>query len=88
MVRGTAIIVNEKGLHIKPARILSNIALLHPCKAYLEVREYSVNAKSVLGILSAQVKQNEEVTIVCDGQEEEVALQEIINAIQEGFGIL
>ncbi len=87
MVRGNAVVKNLKGLHIKPAGVMSSLALSYPCKVYLEVREYHVNAKSVLGILSAQVKQYENVTIVCDGQQEEEALQAILDSIQNGFGM-
>ncbi len=87
MVQGTAKVMNLKGLHIKPAGEMSRIALSQPCKVYLKVREYEVNAKSVLGILSAQVKCGEEVTIVCDGEGEEIVLKEILEAVNNKFGI-
>ena len=48
MICGNAVVVNAKGLHIKPAGAMSRIALKYPCTVYLEVREYQVNAKSVL----------------------------------------
>ena len=51
------------------------------------MREYDVNAKSVLGILSAQVKCGESITIVCDGEGEEETLREIIEAVNNKFGI-
>ena len=63
MVSGKAVVINEKGLHIKPAGKMSSIALSYPCMAYLVIREYRVNAKSVLGILSAQVKKGEEIEV-------------------------
>ncbi|MCQ2421863.1 MAG: HPr family phosphocarrier protein [Lachnospiraceae bacterium] len=87
MVQGSVKVINVKGLHIKPAGAMSKIALSMPCKVYLKVREYEVNAKSVLGILSAQVKCNEEITIVCDGEGEETILKELTEAVQNGFGI-
>lgn len=87
MVQGTVKVMNVKGLHIKPAGEMSRIALSQPCKVYLKVREYEVNAKSVLGILSAQVKCGEEITIVCDGEGEEIVLKEIIDAVEHQFGI-
>lgn len=66
---------------------MSKIALSQPCRVYLKVREYEVNAKSVLGILSAQVKCDEEITIVCDGQGEEIVLNQITDAVNSKFGI-
>ena len=67
---------------------MSSIALAYPCMAYLVIREYRVNAKSVLGILSAQVKKDEEIEIVCDGEGEEDALRELIEGVETGFGLL
>lgn len=87
MVQETVKVMNVKGLHIKPAGEMSRIALTRPCRVYLKVREYDVNAKSVLGILSAQVKCGETITIVCDGEGEEETLREIIDAVNNKFGI-
>ena len=87
MVQETVKVTNVKGLHIKPSGEMSRIALSRPCRVYLKVREYEVNAKSVLGILSAQVKCGEEVTIVCDGEGEEETLREIVDAVNNRFGI-
>ena len=87
MVQATLTVNNVKGLLIKPAGEMSRIALSRPCRVYLRVREYEVNAKSVLGILSAQVKCGETVTIVCDGEGEEDTLREIIEAVNNRFGI-
>ncbi len=87
MVQETVKVTNVKGLHIKPAGEMSRIALTRPCRVYLKVREYDVNAKSVLGILSAQVKCGESITIVCDGEGEEETLREIIEAVNNKFGI-
>jgi phosphocarrier protein len=85
MVSKKIIIKNYNGLHIKPAGALSNIALKFSCKVYLKVRTYNVNAKSVLGVLSAQVRQNEEIEIICDGLDEEECLNAIISAASEKF---
>jgi phosphocarrier protein len=85
MISEKVIISNHNGLHIKPAGALSNIALKYNCRVYLKVRTYNVNAKSVLGVLSAQVRQNEEVEIVCDGTDEEECLKAIVSAASEKF---
>ena len=42
----------------------------------------------VLGILSAQVKKDEEIEIVCDGEGEEEALKELLEGVNTGFGLL
>ena len=46
MVSGKAVVINEKGLHIKPAGKMSSIALSYPCMAYLVIREYQLFPKT------------------------------------------
>lgn len=87
MVSGKAIVRNVKGLHIKPAGALGSIALSYTCAVYLKVRNYNVNAKSVLGILSAQVKEDEEIEIVCSGTDEHECLEAILTGINNKFGM-
>lgn len=87
MVKGKAVVKNKNGLHIKPAGALSSIALTFPCAVYLRVRTYDVNAKSVLGILSAQVKENEEVEIVCNGEQEEACLKAVLDGVNNMFNM-
>ena len=76
------VVKNETGLHLRPAGNLCKLALKYPCKVELKSENRIVNAKSVLGLLSACVKSGEEVEIVCDGDQEEAALEEIIAAIE------
>lgn len=85
MVSAKAVIQNETGLHLRPAGTLCTVALRYSCKINLKIREANVNAKSVLGVLSACIKQGEEVEIVCDGEQEQEALTKIISLIENQF---
>lgn len=87
MLSRRVIIRNVNGLHIKPAGMMSSIALGFPCSVYLKVRDYEVNAKSVLGILSAQVKENEEIELVCSGEQEEACLAKLVESVNNKFGM-
>ena len=83
MVSKKVLVKGHNGLHIKPAGALSQIALGYQSAAYLKVRNYNVNAKSVLGILSAQVRQNEEIELVCSGDDEQECLDSMIACIEK-----
>ena len=52
----------------------------------IKKNEKSVNAKSVLGILSAGVKYGDEIELICDGSDEEDALETLSMMIIEGLG--
>ena len=46
----------------------------------------SANAKSVLSILGACIKSGDEITITCDGEDEDEALREMVRIVEEGLG--
>lgn len=86
MVKECVKIENETGLHARPATEISKIAMKYPCKVSLKVNEKEVNAKSPLMIMAAGIKSKTELEIICDGQEEVMALEELKNAFENQFG--
>lgn len=87
MVSKTVTVGNEQGLHMRPAGILAKAAAAYKeCKVTLNVNEKSVNAKAVMQIMSACIKCGTEVEIVCDGVQEQAALEEIAGMFESGFG--
>ena len=49
-------------------------------------KEVSANAKSVLSVLGACIKNGDEVTIICDGEDEEAALHVMVQIVEDGLG--
>lgn len=69
---------NEEGLHARPATEIAKGASKYTCDIKLDVHGKQYNAKSVLNIMSAGIKNNTQIKIVCDGVDEEKALSEIV----------
>jgi phosphocarrier protein len=46
----------------------------------------TANAKSVMSVLGACVKCGDEIDIVCEGVDEQEALDALCNAVEEGLG--
>jgi phosphocarrier protein len=44
------------------------------------------NAKSVLSVLGACIKSGNEITLMCDGEDEEQALADLVAYIRSGLG--
>ena len=90
MVSGKVIIKNPTGLHLRPAGLFCKTAMQFGAKITIEkttrTGELTANAKSVLSILGACIKSGDENTIVCDGEDEEKALDEMIAIVQAGLG--
>lgn len=90
MVSGKVIVKNPTGLHLRPAGLFYRTAIQFECKITVEKEtrtgSMSANAKSVLSILGAGIKSGDEITIVCDGKDEETALEEMIRLVKDGLG--
>ena len=49
-------------------------------------RDNTANAKSVLSVLGACVKCGDEITFVCEGEDEQEALETLVAAVENGLG--
>ncbi len=86
MVSKTFVIKNHAGIHLKPAAALCTEAIKYQSVIRLISGTTKANAKSVLNVLSACVRFNDEITLVCEGVDEEEALKNLGILIQEGLG--
>lgn len=86
MVSQNVIIKNPTGLHLRPAGTLCKEALRFPCSVKFRFGNTVANAKSVLSVLGACVKSGDEITLICEGTDEETALAEIAALIESGLG--
>lgn len=77
MVKETFVIENETGLHARPATEIAKIAMKFKCNVNLIVNGKTINAKSPLMIMSAGIKSKTELEVLCDGEDEEKALEEL-----------
>lgn len=82
MINREIILKNEEGLHARPATEIAKTANQHTCIIKFEVQGKEYNAKSVLNIMSAGIKNNTQINIICDGVDEEQALKNILETFE------
>ena len=81
-------VVNPTGLHLHPAGALCDLADKYESTVHFKYREGSeANAKSVLSILGACVRQGDEIELLVDGSDEDEALAAIVALIEGGFNL-
>ena len=85
MVKETFVIENETGLHARPATEIAKIAMKYKCNVNLIVNGRTINAKSPLMIMSAGIKSKTELEILCDGEDEEKAIEELKTFLQSNL---
>lgn len=86
MVSKKIIINIPAGLHLRPISVLCNRAIDFKSTVTIRQGDKSVNAKSVLGVLSACVKHNDEIELICEGPDETEALEILSDMIIGGLG--
>lgn len=86
MVKQVVTIKNPTGLHLRPAGILCKEAMQYKSLITFHYRGNTANAKSVLSVLGACIKSGDEIEFVCDGEDEEEALEAMVNAVESGLG--
>ena len=86
MVSQKVVIKNPTGLHLRPAGILCKEAMQFKSLITFTFRGNTANAKSVLSVLGACVKCGDEIEIICEGEDEEEALKNLVGAIDSGLG--
>lgn len=85
MVSKNVIIKDSTGLHLRPAGRLCKLSGTFKCKVTIKKNNNEANAKSVLSVLGACVKQNDEIEIICDGEDEETALEQIVYMLENEY---
>ena len=72
------------GLEARPVAMLVQVASQHDSTVYLESEGKKVNAKSIMGVMSLGLDSGEMVTVIADGPEEEVAVEDIAKYLCSG----
>ncbi len=85
MIQRDVTIVNQGGLHARPATFFIQKANTYKSSIWVVKGDRKVNAKSLLGVLSVGIAEGMSVTLVADGEDEERALDGLENLIKSGL---
>lgn len=87
MVSQKVRIKNPTGLHLRPAGVLCKTAIDYSSVVTFKYGgENIANAKSVLSVLGACIKSGDEIELICEGEDEEKALKDMVALIESGLG--
>lgn len=86
MVSQKITISNPTGLHLRPAGNLCREAMKYKSRVTFDYSGNTANAKSVLSVLGACIKSGNEITLICEGEDEAEALEHLVAYIESGLG--
>jgi len=76
-------IIDEMGLHARPATVLVNTAGKFTAEITLNYNGKSVNLKSIMGVMSLGVPHQAQITITAAGDDEAAALEALETVLTE-----
>lgn len=85
MLTENVTITNSVGLHARPATFFIQKANSYKSSIWVEKDDRSVNAKSLLGVLSLGIVNGMTITLVADGVDEADAIAGLKALIENGF---
>jgi phosphocarrier protein HPr len=81
MIKKQLKIINELGIHARPAGLLANTASRFACDIKLAKEGMEVNGKSIMGIMTLAAGRNTVITVTASGPDE----KEAVAAIEDIF---
>ncbi|MCI5566828.1 MAG: HPr family phosphocarrier protein [Veillonellaceae bacterium] len=86
MTEATMTIENKTGIHARPAAVFVQTAGRFKSKLQIEAKGKTVDAKSILMIMSMGLVNGTEIKIIADGPDEDEALKALTELVASKFG--
>lgn len=83
----TVTLTHEKGLHARPASVFVQTASSYDASIEILNDGESANAKSSVAILSLNADEGDEITISADGDDEEEAVEALVELVRSDFDL-
>lgn len=77
---------NKLGLHVRPAALIVKILQVSRSKVFFTYNQETVNARSVMSILTLAAKKNASIVVTVDGQDASQTMQALEEAFSKAFG--
>ena len=86
MVSARTKLVNPQGMHMRPAQLFVSTMTPYDSEVTIVYNGKSINAKSIMFLMSACIKQGSEIEIQCSGEQEAEALKAAVELVESGLG--
>jgi len=80
-------ILNEEGLHARPAGVLAKAAAAYKSQIEIQFNGKTLNAKSIMSLMSSGLTHNAEFTLKVTGEDATEAITKIEELINNKFNL-
>jgi len=86
MLQRDVIIENKLGMHLRAAAVFIETANKFSSNVHLRKDNRTINAKSIMGLMTLAATYGSQVTIVVDGVDEAEAIEALAELVKNRFG--
>jgi phosphocarrier protein len=86
VIEREATIVNQEGLHARPAARIVRLASTFASEVELAKDGLEVNGKSIMGVMMLAAECGSSIIIRANGPDAEAAVQALVELVASGFG--
>ena len=87
MVKKIVTVQNVNGLDMQTASVIAENASRFQADIYLQQGSMRANAKSVMGVMMLAARRSSELTIITNGEDEELAMVRMESLLTEAFEV-
>jgi phosphocarrier protein len=85
MIEKSVKIVNNAGLHTRPAATIVKLASKYKCEFFISKDGLNINGKSIIGVMTLAAEMGSDLLLTFDGEDEKEASEEISDYFNRGF---
>ncbi|GBD90631.1 HPr-like protein Crh [bacterium BMS3Abin04] len=85
MIEKKVKIINNAGLHTRPAATIVKLAAKFKSDFYIYKDGLKINGKSIIGVMTLAAEKGSELLLTFNGEDEEQAAEIIIDYFNRGF---
>ena len=86
MVSAKTRILNSMGMPMRPSQLFLKTITPFPCDVTVVANGKEINAKSIMNLMAACIKQGTEIEICCNGSNEADCLKAAVALVESGLG--
>lgn len=86
MIEKEVEIVNNAGMHTRPASSIVKIAAKYRSEFFITRDDFEVNGKSIIGVMTLAAEKGSKLMLKFEGEDEEELSKEMIDFFEKGFG--
>jgi len=85
MIEKKITIINNAGLHTRPAATIVKIAAKYNSEFFIQKDGMNINGKSIIGVMTLAAAKGSILTLTFDGDDEKEMAKDIIKYFKKGF---